>query len=131
MFVSPHLGGVTQPTQWGEGGQPAGSAGGGSASQLASRGGGQSADSAGGVVSQLAGGGVSWLGGGSAGWGVSQQGGGWSANIAQQNEYSLHGGQYASCVHAGGLSCLSESNGFEFDQSKLSLIFSHERTLSS
>ena len=24
-----------------------------------------------------------------------------------QKEYSLHGGRYASCVHAGGLSCLT------------------------
>ena len=43
------------------------------------------------------------LGGGQ----VSPAGGGGSAKIGQQNEYSLlHGGQYASCVHAGGLSCL-------------------------
>ena len=56
-----------------------------------------------------------WGGGQSAGgvsqWGgVSRQGGcqlpgGGSAKIGQQNEYSLHGGRYASCVHAGGLSC--------------------------
>ena len=26
--------------------------------------------------------------------------------LGQQKEYSLHGGWYASCVHAGGLSCL-------------------------
>ena len=26
--------------------------------------------------------------------------------VGQQKEYSLHGGQYGSCVHAGGLSCL-------------------------
>ena len=26
--------------------------------------------------------------------------------VGQQKEYSLHGGRYASCVHAGGLSCL-------------------------
>ena len=25
--------------------------------------------------------------------------------VEQQKEYSLHGGRYASCVHAGGLSC--------------------------
>ena len=25
----------------------------------------------------------------------------------QQKEYSLHGGRYASCVHAGGLSCVN------------------------
>ena len=78
--------------------------GGGSLSRLSPGGGqsadsargagvGQSADSAGGSVSQ---GGQSARGG--------QLGG--SAKIGQQNEYSLHGRQYASCVHAGGLSCL-------------------------
>ena len=44
--------------------------------------------------------------GGSASGGGGQSAGG-SAKIGQQNEYSLHGGRYASCVHAGGLSCLS------------------------
>ena len=59
----------------------------------------------GGGVSQLTQtGGVSQLGGVSLVGGVSQPGGG-SAKIGQQNEYSLHGGQYASCIHAGGLSC--------------------------
>ena len=33
----------------------------------------------------------------------SGQGG---TQLGQQKEYSLHGGRYASCVHAGGLSCL-------------------------
>ena len=32
-----------------------------------------------------------------SGWGGTQ--------LRQQKEYSLHGGRYASCVHAGGLSC--------------------------
>ena len=32
-------------------------------------------------------------------------GGGGSAKIEQHREYLLHGGRYASCVHAGGLSC--------------------------
>ena len=36
---------------------------------------------------------------------VSPAGGGGSAKIGQQNEYLLHGGRYASCVQAGGLSC--------------------------
>ena len=40
-----------------------------------------------------------------AGGGVRSSQQGRSAKIGQQNEYSLHGGQYASCVHAGGLSC--------------------------
>ena len=67
-------------------------------------------------------GGVSQLGGVSRGVGQSARGRGqpgglaggvsWgsaageSAKIGQQNEYSLHGGRYASCFHAGGLSCL-------------------------
>ena len=101
MFsVCPHLGGggVSQPTQPGGGVSPAG----GGSVQL-----GGSGQSAGGVRS-VSWGQVSQLGGQSAG-GVSQPGGvsrgGGSANIGQQNQYSLHGGQYASCVHAGGLSC--------------------------
>ena len=43
-------------------------------------------------------------GGGS---GPAIQGGGGSAKIGQHREYLLHGGRYASCVHAGGLSCLT------------------------
>ena len=31
--------------------------------------------------------------------------GGGGTQLGQQKEYSLHGGWYASCVHAGGLSC--------------------------
>ena len=27
--------------------------------------------------------------------------------LGQEKEYSLHGGRYASCVHAGGLSCMN------------------------
>ena len=30
---------------------------------------------------------------------------GGGTRVGQQKEYSLHGGPYASCVHAGGLSC--------------------------
>ena len=30
---------------------------------------------------------------------------GGDTQLGQQKEYSLHGGRYASCVHAGGLSC--------------------------
>ena len=30
---------------------------------------------------------------------------GGGSRVGQQKEYSLHGGRYASCVHAGGLSC--------------------------
>ena len=33
-----------------------------------------------------------------------QEGGG--TQLGQHREYLLHGGRYASCVHAGGLSCL-------------------------
>ena len=32
--------------------------------------------------------------------------GGGGTRVGQQKEYSLHGGRYASCVHAGGLSCI-------------------------
>ena len=63
-------------------------------------------------------GGVPWLGGtlpgpagggtlarrGYPGWGVPWPGGG--TQLGQHREYLLHGGWYASCVHAGGLSCL-------------------------
>ena len=43
-------------------------------------------------------GGVPWLGaGGYPAWGGTQ--------LGQHKEYLLHGGRYASCVHAGGLSC--------------------------
>ena len=38
------------------------------------------------------------------GWVRSSRQGG-SAKIGQHNEYSLHGGRYASCIHAGELSC--------------------------
>ena len=52
-----------------------------------------------------------------SGWGVPCQGGtqvGYppsqvrrgGTQLGQQKEYSLHGGRYASCVHAEGLSCL-------------------------
>ena len=29
--------------------------------------------------------------------------------VGQQKEYSIHGGRYASCVHAGGLSCYNRN----------------------
>ena len=35
--------------------------------------------------------------------------------VGQQKEYSLHGGRYASCVHAGGLSCFYHYNYFDFN----------------
>ena len=38
--------------------------------------------------------------------GTPPQGG---TRVGQQKEYSLHGGRYASCVHAGGLSCILNS----------------------
>ena len=49
--------------------------------------------------------------GGQLGWGGQPGGGGQSrgTQLGQQNEYSLHGGRYASCVHAGGLSCYISS----------------------
>ena len=42
---------------------------------------------------------------GGGGSGPAARGGGGSAKIGQHREYLLHGGRYASCVHAGGLSC--------------------------
>ena len=53
-------------------------------------------------------GGVPWLGGlpwpgGTLAGGVPCRGG---TQLGQHMEYLLHGGRYASCVHAGGLSCL-------------------------
>ena len=44
-------------------------------------------------------GGIPWPGG----VGGTLPGGG--TQLGQQKEYSLQGGRYASCVHAGGLSC--------------------------
>ena len=81
--VSPAGGGV-RSVQPGSGG-----------SGQSSRGGGVRSVQLGGGSGQVSrgGGSVSWRGG----WG--------EAKIGQQNEYSLHGGQYASCIHAGGLSC--------------------------
>ena len=64
---------------------------------LSVHGGGQSANSAGGVRSAQ---------GGQVQLGGSASGGG-SAKIGQHREYLLHGGRYASCVHAGGLSCFT------------------------
>ena len=46
--------------------------------------------------------GVPWLGGTLAGGGYPGRGG---TQLGQHREYLLHGGRYASCVHAGGLSC--------------------------
>ena len=93
-------GGVSQPTQPRGGGGVKSSWGG---SGPAGRGGQvQPAGGGGGGQVQPAGrGGQVQLGGGSA------SGGGGSAMIGQHREYLLHGGQYASCVHAGGLSCLA------------------------
>ena len=53
-------------------------------------------------------------GSGGGGSGYPPPGGGYltgyppggGTQVGQQKEYSLHGGRYASCVHAGGLSCL-------------------------
>ena len=75
----------------------------------------------GGVPCQVQPGGVPWPGGGTLvggypgrggtlaggvypGWGGTLPGGG--TQLGQHREYLLHGGRYASCVHAGGLSCL-------------------------
>ena len=36
---------------------------------------------------------------------LPRSGRGGGTQVGQQKEYSIHGGRYASCVHAGGLSC--------------------------
>ena len=79
-------------------------------------GGGQGQSSWGGGVSQSSRGGGGWVsqreGGSVRSVSRGVEGGVGSAKIEQQNEYSLlHGGRYASCVHAGGLSC---SKSFSF-----------------
>ena len=55
-------------------------------------------------------GGVPWPGG-YPGWGGTLAGEGvpcrGGTQLGQHREYLLHGGRYASCVHAGGLSCLT------------------------
>ena len=104
MFsVCPHLGGSVQPggvrsVQPGEGqvsparGRSGQSSQGGQVSPGRGWGGRSGQSSQWGESGQSSRGGVSQLRGG-------------SAKIGQQNEYSLHGGRYASSVHAGGLSC--------------------------
>ena len=37
----------------------------------------------------------------------SSKGEGYPRSKTEQQEYSIHGGQHASCVYAGGLSCFS------------------------
>ena len=72
--------------------------------------------------------GVPWLGGTLVRYppgqvrmgGYPARGGG--TQLGQQKEYSLHGGRYASCVHAGGLSC---------DKNILNKTFPHMYILSS
>ena len=92
----------------GGGGGGVSPAGGGGSGQ-SSRGGGSGQSSRGGL-GQSTRGGVSHprVGGGQSSWGGS-------AKIGQQNEYSLHGGRYASCIHAGGLSCLLMKLNFHVD----------------
>ena len=55
-------------------------------------------------------GGVPWRGGSTLARGGTLAGGapwpGGGTQLGQHREYLLHGGRYASCVHAGGLSCL-------------------------
>ena len=115
LFVSPHLrGGQIQLV----GGGVSGPAGGGGGSGPAGGGSSPAGQEVGWVGQvQLTGGGQVQLTGGSGpadgggqvqlmGGVQVQPSGGGSAKIGQQNEYSLlHGGRYASCVHAGGLSC--------------------------
>ena len=60
------------------------------------------------MISLAGGGGSGPAASGGGGSGPAASGGGGSANIAQHREYLLHGGRYASCVHAGGLSCFKK-----------------------
>ena len=96
--LSVHRGGQVQPagggvrSSWGGSG-PAGEGGSGPAGGRV-----KSSQPGGGQV-HLAGGGQVQPGG------SGPAGGGGSAKIGQHREYLVHGGQYASCVHAGGLSC--------------------------
>ena len=126
LFVCPHLGGgrggsatggrggsgggVGQPggEGWvsrGEGGSVGGrggSATGGGVGQVQLLGGWVRSSCRGGGSGPAAGGG--WVRS-SRGGGSGPAGGGGSAKIEQHREYLLHGRGYASCVHAGGLSC--------------------------
>ena len=100
--VSPATGGGSGQSSWG-GGQVSPAGGGGGVRSVQPGG----SVILGGVShpggSVIPGGSVMPGGGQSSQGHQSSQGG--SAKIGQQNEYSLHGGRYASCVHAGGLSC--------------------------
>ena len=101
--------------QWGEGWVSHGGRGGSAGGEgwVRSSGGVRSSWGGEGWVRSSQGGGVGQVqpggrgGSGPAGGeGVGQvQPGGGSAKIAQHRKYLLHGGRYASCVHAGGLSC--------------------------
>ena len=103
----PPAGGGSGPARGGSGpaaGGGSGPAAGGGQVQLPGGGGQvQLRGGGGGVRSSCWGGGVrsSWQGG------VRSSRWGGSAKIEQHREYLLHGGRYASCVHAGGLSCLT------------------------
>ena len=93
-------GGGTLPGPAGGGGTLPGPAGGGGVPWL------------GGVHCQVQPGRVPWPGG-YPGQGVACRGVPWwgstlpgeGTQLGQHREYLLHGGRYASCVHAGGLSC--------------------------
>ena len=85
-------GGGSRSSQWRGGSGPAGGWGGGQVQPVGGSG----------PASQ--GGSGPAKGGSGPARGGSTSGGG-SAKIGQHREYLLHGGRYASCVHAGGLSC--------------------------
>ena len=100
-------GGVGQVQPGGRGGS--GPAGGGGVGQVQPGGGVgqvQPGGGRGGSGPAGEGGGVGQVQPGGEGWVRSSRGGGGSAKIAQHRKYLLHGGRYASCVHAGGLSCM-------------------------
>ena len=115
--VQPEGGGVGQVQPGGRGGSGPAWGGGVGQVQLGGRGGSGPAGGKGWVRSSWGGGGVGQVqpggrGGsgparGEEGWVRSSRGGGGSAKIAQHRKYLLHGGRYASCIHAGGLSCFN------------------------
>ena len=83
----------------------------------------------GGVPDRVPPGGVPGLPRGGGTWPGTPPGGG--TQVGQQKEYSLHGGRYASCVHAGGLSCFKTNFCFVTLQERHNYAARHRRQWSS
>ena len=56
---------------------------------------------------------------------------GGGTRVGQQKEYSLHGGRYASCVHAGGLSCIAMWTGRRYTGRRLQGVKNAKATIRS